>query len=263
MNLTIARQSIRANWRGPTYTGLGLGFFVLIFAAVYDQMKADISTFLDVVPAGFEAFIGDMSNASSPEGWLSIELFALFVPLALAILGITLGSKLIGREEDTGTLELLLSRPVSRHRIVVEKALALGLILMIPTILIWLGALFGRYIFPFDVNLVRVIEACLSAWLFGLVFGLLTLATQAASGRRGIAVAIGSGALGLSWITNIVAQLVSSLQDLQYASPLYYYNSSATLIDGLDLSYAGVLLAAAVICYVVVHIGFSKRDITS
>ena len=198
MNLAITRQSLRVSWRGAVFTGLGLALFALLFAAIYDQMQADLSSFLDIVPTGLEAVIGDTSNATSPEGWLSIELFALFVPLGLTILGITLGAKIIGQEEDSGTLELLLSRPVSRHRIVSEKALALGLTLALTAALIWFGIALGKILFPFDVNLLRVAEAVTSAWLLGLGFGMLTFATQAISGRRGIAVAIGAGFLGIA-----------------------------------------------------------------
>ena len=263
MSFSITYQSIRTNSKGAFFTGFGLLLMAFLFAALHDQLKADLSSLLDVIPSGMEAFIGDLSVATTPEGWLSIELFALFVPLAFAILGLALGSKMIGKEEDSGTLELLLSRPISRHHIVAEKALALGIILALPAALLWLGVFIGSLLFPFDVNLMYVAQATISAWVFGLGFGMMTFAAQATSGNRGIAVALGAGFLGLTWALNIIAELVSSLGNLKYASPLHYFNNPQTLISGLDMLYVVVLIAIALLGYVLAHIGFANRDITS
>lgn len=259
--IPITFGAIRRSWKGAFFTGIGLFLIALMFAGLFEQMQDDIGTFIGAVPSGMDAFIGDLAGASTPEGWLGIELFALFFPIGLSILGIILGTKLIGQEEQSSTLELLLSRPISRHRVIAEKALALVLLLGITAGLLFTGVSVGKMLFPFDVNLMHVIQALVSGLLLGLTFGMTAFAVQAISGRRGLAAAVGAGFLGASYIIYIISQLMDSLKDWKYASLFYYYDNPGVLTSGIIVENILVLLVCVGALYLVAHSGFAHRDI--
>ena len=62
-------------------------------------------------------------------------------------------------------------------------------------------------------------------------------------------------------LLHVAQALVSSMENLQYASPLYYYNNPDTLLHGINVTYAGVLLVTVLVCYAFAHLGFAGRDI--
>lgn len=55
----------------------------------------------------------------------------MVAPMLIIILGIALGSDAIAGEEERKTMDLLLSNPISRSRIVLEKFLAMTSIILI------------------------------------------------------------------------------------------------------------------------------------
>ena len=101
---------------------LAMTTLAIMFTALYDSFAGEIENMAEIAPAEMEAMLGgNLEFASTPAGWLGIELYGIFLPVVLAIIGVSSGSTAIGSEEDSGTLELLLASPVSRTRIVVEN----------------------------------------------------------------------------------------------------------------------------------------------
>ncbi len=66
------------------------------------------------------AFAGG-TDFISPVGYLNSQLFFLMLPIILGIFAISLGSDALAGEEGRGTLDLLLSTPLSRRKAVLEK----------------------------------------------------------------------------------------------------------------------------------------------
>lgn len=260
MKLSIFFRSVKTHLRSSIAVGLGLVLMSLMFAGLYTDMVKDLSALTNSIPKGFEAVIGDMAIASSPEGWLSIELFALFLPLSLSILGIIYGANLIGREEESGSLELLLASSVSRSKIWLQKVLALAKLIAIPASLLFLGIVLGKYWFDFDVNLAHVAAACLAGWLLGMVFGAITFSTQAISGRRGLALAVGSGVMAATYLANVIAKLVKDYKNLEYISPFYYYNNPGVLVNGPKWSDMLILFCLALAFVLISILVFKRRD---
>lgn len=236
---------------------LGVG---LLFTGLYESVSSDISQFTESIPEGFNAFVGDIGVATSPAGWLSIEFYSLFLPVLISSLGVGFGAAAIGREEESGTLELLLASPISRRRIILEKAAAIATHTGLVAGAAWLGVVLGTMLFSFDVSLTQVLFGSVAAWLLGLFFGFFTLAAQAIVGKRGVGFGIGIGLLGSTYIANIVAQLVDSLDGLKYISPFYYYDIQNLLLGNPTAMYLVGLFVCAILFYVVANIAFTKRD---
>ena len=94
-------------------------FIVAIFPSVEDS----ISEVVEKYPAGLkEAFgIGRLSNV---EQYLHAEMMSLIVPLALGYLAVRAVASGLAGAAETGRLDVLLSAPVSRHRLCAAGFLA-------------------------------------------------------------------------------------------------------------------------------------------
>lgn len=261
MKLAIYARTVAAHYRSGIYVGLGLAAMSLMFATLFGDMQDQIGEFVNVVPAGMDAFIGDLASATSPEGWLGIELFALFFPFAVSILAIVYGAGLIGREEESGTLELLLATSLSRRRILTEKFLALVSLVAVPALVLWGGVMLGSLLFDFDPDIGHVLAACMAGALLGLVYGTLSFAVQTSTGRRVLGSGIGAGLLGVTYTVTILSRLLDSWKDYDVLSPFHYYDNPATLIDGAQVTNLIVLAAIVATFSIVAWIGFERRDI--
>ncbi|MCA9349742.1 ABC transporter permease subunit [Candidatus Saccharibacteria bacterium] len=237
----------------------GLFSFAMMFAALFQDFAKDIDQLVATIPSGFEAFIGNMAAASTPPGWLAVELYGLFVPMILTIIGTGFGASAIGEEEDSGTLELLLASPISRSKILSGKVFAIMAQLGIVAGAVWSGIALGSLLFEFDISLNNVFQASLSGWLLGMSFGMATLAIQSITKSRSKALGIGSGIVATTYIANVVSKLVDYLGFIKYFSPFYYFDESYILHNGMR-SLSIILVILPVILFLIAYSSFRNRD---
>lgn len=111
---------------------------------------------------------------------------------------ISRGAQALAGEEGEGTLELLVTQPISRTRIATAKLVAtwLGLAALVLVQQAALLAVSPGVGLDFGIGLVAA--ASLGLYLLAAVFGMLAYATGAVTGSRGTAVAVaGAAAAGL------------------------------------------------------------------
>ena len=258
--LAIVRAALKRNYKLVLFFGLGLGVIATLFSALFHQFSDQLAPFVKTMPSGMRAVVGDLALGTSPEGWLGIELFPLMAMVGVVIVAIVLGAGLIGREEESGTLELLLASRISRTRILTAKYVALMLLLVIPPILLFVAIALVGPLFDFHPNLAHVLAACCSLWILGMAFGSLTFAAQAVSGRRGLAIGVGSGLFLMMYALTIASKLIDSWKDYGQWSLIHYYNIPGTLIDGMDWLKFAVLAAISALLFFIAIGGFIRRD---
>jgi ABC-2 type transport system permease protein len=106
---------------------VGMALYVLIVVALYPAFKD--SNELDQFSQqseGLAALFGITGSLTTPEGWLNANIYANFLPLLVLLLTIGYGASSLAGQEADGHLELVLSLPFTRTKVVVEKIGALG-----------------------------------------------------------------------------------------------------------------------------------------
>jgi ABC-2 type transport system permease protein len=258
---SVLRASLFEHRRGVIGWSLGLAAFVVLSLAFYPSIRSNAQQFQDVIDQMPEAlrtvFLGQVSDITSPVGYLNGRLFASTFPVLVLVFVIGWGSRAIAGEEEAHTLDLLLSMPVTRRRVLLEKfaALAAGLALLCAAT--WLALV----VFGVDVGLWALAAAIVHLFAFGLVFGALSLTLGAAWGRRGLAAGVTTGAAALAFILSSIAPLAPETEWLQTLSPLYYYGSSIPLLNGIDPMHLGVSVVLTMITVVAGILGFEHRDL--
>ena len=94
----------------------------------------------------------------------------------------------------------------------------------------------------------------------GYLGGGIALFVQSLTQSRNHAIGIGAGILVVSYIANILSNLMNSLEYLRYVSPFHYYGGSDVLITGPYWVYILALSAASAALFILAIIIFSKRD---
>ena len=255
-----SRRRSLAWWVGGSF--VYLLFLGSAFPTLADN-AADFEKMLDSYPEALRAMFNMVEGVSlsTGPGFLHMELFSFVLPLLLIVFAVGFGARAVAGEEEDGTLDLILSGPVSRLRLLAHQFAAMtaltsliGLVNLAAILLA--GAAFGMGLAPG-----KLAAATFGVVLIALVFGSLALAVGAVTGKRGPAIAVASAAALTAYLVFSLAEVVTWLGTVQKVSPWYYYAASAPLLKGIEWAHAGVLAAIVVALPVAGGVVFDRRDL--
>jgi ABC-2 type transport system permease protein len=239
--------------------GLGaLAFFILLIypavATAQDEMLGGLSEELA------RAMLGGMHLIGTPEGYLNIQLFS-FHPLYISIFLIIVTSAAVAGEDSNKTLGVLLARPVSRWRVLLDKAAAITLGLVLITATITAGAVIGGLLAGVEVSysdlvLSLVYTVPYGIWLIG--FGLFC---SALFKSRMVAALVATFVVVFGYMLNSLTELVEGLREYNYASPIYYYAWAEPLVRTPNYEHMLILLGTGLLFFIGAMIAFERREV--
>lgn len=244
---------------------VGLSTYTLINVYTYPAVR-DTPGFdeaIEGLPDALLALFGVDPDLSlvSPEGYLISQMFGFFVPLLLAVAGVTLGARAVAGEEEQGTLELVLSHPVTRVRVAAGRLGATVMLLVALTATQWVLTLASAATIDMELPLLETTAAWTMSLLFGVLIGSLGLAVGAAVGRRGVALASAIAVALGGFVMQSLGEIATSLGWLRAVSPFHYVNANDPLINGFRGLDVAVLVGLAVVAVVVGVFRFDRRDL--
>jgi len=250
--------------RGLIWWSIGLILtnlmIVLVFPSI-EESSAALTEYMDNLPPAMLALFGDIQNFTTMEGYLGLELFSFFLPALTLGFGIAYGGSAIGSEEDSGTLDVLLSYPISRRSVLTQKFGAISVFALLVLVASTIGLLLGVAMVDSTVDAANLAAAVLNVGLLTLVFGTMTLALTGLGLNRGAASGIAAGLAAVTFLMNTLAPLADLPDAVRHVTPWYYYDASEVLLSGFVPLNAAVLLVAIVVLLVIGLVGFQRRDI--
>jgi ABC-2 type transport system permease protein len=239
--------------------GLGaLAFFVLLIypmvATAQDEMLGGLSQELA------QAMLGGMHLIGTPEGYLNIQLFS-FHPLYISIFLIIVTSAAIAGEDNNKTLGVLMARPVSRWRVLLDKAMAITLGLVFITATIIAGSVIGGILAGVDVSYTDLVLSLVytipyGIWLIG--FGLFC---SALFKSRMVAALVVTFVVVFGYMLNSLAELVEGLRQYNYVSPIYYYAWAEPLVRTPKYDHMLILTGTGLLFFVAAILAFERREV--
>ncbi|EYB67169.1 hypothetical protein DEIPH_ctg050orf0018 [Deinococcus phoenicis] len=226
--------------------------YVLLILAFYPSIKNDpaVTEVMQKLPAALRSLFGE--DFSTPAGYVGGRLFSL-MPVLLTLFAALSGSALIAGAEARGLLEWPLAQPLPRGALLAGRALALLVMLLGLGFVLFLSTWALGQVFQAPLPAARVLQTAALHTLGAWVFGALALAVGAATGRPGLASAVGAGlGIGLVVLHTLSGQ-VPALQDVAWLNPwhaalaeapLRHAVGGAPLLVCLLLGGVWVLLAA-------------------
>ncbi len=254
---SIVRKTLRdLRWQVVGW-GVGLAglaaMLVLLYPLIAEQFEG-----IEIENIGFGE-IGDLSN---PREFFQIEFFT-WSPVLMTVFAIIAGGALLAGEEGAGTLELLLSQPLSRRALLLGKATGVALAAVGILVLAGVGFLLTAPWIDLrgEIAVGELVAAPLSLLTFTW-FALAATMLAATLGRtRGQAAALMTAAAFVAYVLLIAADLAPSLDWLRYLTPYHYSDAQRVLTEGTVWWHQGGLLAAALVCVWIALVRFQRREI--
>lgn len=252
--------------RGLPAWAIGLVLLAAMYVAIWPSVRGQpsMAEFVEQMPEAFRAlFTMSGADMSTPVGYIQVELMSFMGPLLLLLYAINVGTAAVAGEEERRTLDLLLSTPVGRGRIVVEKLGAMVVGTMLLAAVLGVALLAEGRLADMDLPAGNIAAAMLHMALLALVFGALALAIGAIVGRPAPARAVPAVVAVLAYLVNGLGPIVSWLRPWQKVSPFYQYAGHDPLRNGVSTAGVVVALGTVAVLTVIAVLGFRRRDVGS
>ncbi len=261
-------ETLRRHWLTAVYWGIGIIVYGVIALLILPNQEAlqQYVNLLRTVPSGLMSAFGleDVALIGTPEGFLGYSYF-LYIILVIAVYAVLAGLNITANEEDSGVLDMVLSLPIPRWRIIVEKFLAYGLLLLLIIVMGFVGLVVGRMLNvhaqPLEIS--TLLSSSLNMFPSGvLVLAFTTLAAVIVR-RRGTAAALAGGFVVASYLIDILGTMTRNAvgDALGSLSFFRHYDAMQVLLTGIRWESVTLVLVASVILTAAALVMFERRDI--
>lgn len=240
---------------------------ILVLVAGSIQNSGQFAELAKLFPPFVRALMGPALTAFlSFGGIVSLGYFEPAVIFAFTGLAIALGTR-IAAEVESGFIDLLLSRPVPRHRLITRAILvgviSLALVLALMLAGTWAGL---ATLAPADAERPTpglIPKLAVNLGLLGLAWNALALAVASTSSRRGVAGGIAGVIALVTFLLDYIARIWDAAKTVAWLSPFSYFSPLEMVTGGeLPRQHAAVLIGIAVTGYLTAYAVFLRRDIS-
>jgi ABC-2 type transport system permease protein len=258
MSLPALKMTLRLRMLPTLLAALGMAVVIVMVGALFPAVGDSIGK-LDL-PRGVTTLLGG-ADYGTITGWMRSEIGAVYGPLLVAYTGISVATGSTAGEEEAGILALILAHPIERSRLVLAKAAAVAVSVVLVVLGTFLGLIVGVAVGGGGIALANIGAVALHLAFLGWAIGALALALATSTGRRGLAAGTAAAIAVLGFLVNGFAPLVNALDWLKYLSLFYYYEGHDPIANGVDASDIAVLAAATISLTALAVIGIRRRDL--
>jgi len=268
MNLGLQRKSAQEIWLGTTIFALAIGLVEGLLSYVIPTL---LSTYgeqilqMEFVQRIIAALLG-LPPSTGVTAVMNVS-FPWVHPIVLAILWITtiwVGTRIPAGEIDRGTVDVLLSLPVSRTAVLVNDsivALCAGVAVIACAAV---GHHVGNRLAESDAPTTFFVTAGIAVNAYAMYVAVLgfTYLTSACSERRGRAVAVALSVVLASFFLSLLVQLWTPAKQLEALGIMNYFRPVHVILKG-HWAFVDIFALAGfgALCWIAALIVFVRRDI--
>jgi ABC-2 type transport system permease protein len=233
--------------------------------AVYPVIRDSdaMQSFLDDFPPELMAMFGiDPDVYLTGAGYLQAQLFSFIAPIILITFAVGFGVSATAGEERSGTMDMLLSLPLTRRSIILQKATAMILLAGILSIAIAVTLIVLDPVVGLKLSIGGIAAVTIGLWLLGITFGGVAMSIGAFTGSPSTAGGLAGFLAILAWLVTSFSAIFDWLEIPSKLSPFSWYLDGLPLLNGfssgqiwLAIAGGGAIVLAAVL--------FAKRDIAT
>jgi len=261
----VFAKTIRDNLRSTIGWVLGAGVLTAWLSSMYPYIRDSdaMREFLEQMPPELMAAFGmDPATFLTGAGYLSGQMYTFVGPVIMIGFAVGLGVGVTAREEQEGTLDMLLSAPVSRSHVVLSKLAASALLAgLIPAVMAAVLLVANRPL-GLEISIQGILAINVALWLLGMVFAVVAATVGAFTGTPGAARGVAFFAAVLAWFVNVFEPLFDWLKLPSKVSPFTWYTEGNPMLNLWSTGFWWLLLTVVALTSATVWL-FSRRDIAT
>jgi ABC-2 type transport system permease protein len=260
--LPVVAWVLRTSRRSLLLWSLALAAVSAIYAGFWSAMgdTGELQSLVEGMPEGLVQALG-YDRIGTPAGYLESTVFGLLGPILLLVFGISLAARILATQEEDGTLELELTLPIARRRVLLERYLALTVQLVVLSAVVGVVVTVVAAAQDMGVSTGNLAATTLGLFLLGLAIASVGFAAGAASGRKAVALAVGAGVAVVAFMADALAGMLQDGDWLSALTPFGWYLGGEPLTEGIDPLGFLLLLGLAALALVIAVVAFERRDL--
>jgi ABC-2 type transport system permease protein len=265
MAWSVFKDTMRYTWRMTLIWGIGFAFMMALVLQLSPVLNGlQLVDLMESLPSWMMAMAGvsDPQVMSSIEGLIVLGVFGKLA-LLFAAYPVVMGLRVTAAEETEGTMDVMLSLPLPRWRVIFEKFLAYSLNILILMAITVSGLYIGQYGVPLEINIGKLVLVTASVIPVMIFLLALTTFTGAVFSRRQLVMTIITVYIVFSYAIQTVGPMISAawMDAVESVAIFTYYNVESTLVNGVNVGHVGIMLGLAVVLIAVSFFNFERRDI--
>lgn len=260
--MTLLRHELRRGRAALLIWTASVGGLLAVCIFLFPEMRGEmdqVGEMFSSMGAFTAAFGMDKLNFGAFPGYYAIECGNI-LGLGGALFAAMTGASALAGEEKEGTAEFLLTHPVSRGRVVMEKLAGVLLQVLALNAVIYLLAVgstlcIGEEVPWKELTLLHLSYLLLQIELAGICFGL------SAAVRRG-SQGLGLGSAAGAYFLSLIANISESARWLRYVTPFAYASGVDIMNEGkLELPLVVLGMAYGLLGVAFAWFWYRKKDI--
>lgn len=261
MSVPMLRRALKDLRWTTTWYAIGIAGYVLVLIALYPSIEKMYSDVLKNYPKDLLKVLGTRDVSTTLAGYLGTEMLNIIWPVIVALFLIMAGSAVVAREIESGTVELWLSVPASRVRLLAAKlaALLIGSLALVVTTVVAIAL--GAWLINHPIASGSVLPLSLTLLSLCLVIAGYSALFSAMFSSRARAAGAATGLTVVFYLAWVVSALSEAWSWLRHISIFTAFGPQQALENG-TVSIVGtiVLLALAAVCAGASLVIFQRRE---
>ncbi|MCA0457709.1 MAG: ABC transporter permease [Chloroflexi bacterium] len=262
----VFAEMLRRGWKGMLYWGIGLGLLGLITILVIPNVDAleQIQKLMESLPPALIKAMGmeDASQMATPEGFLGGAYFGRVI-LIMAVYAVIAGLNVTANDEDQGIMDMVLSLPLPRRQIVLERFAAQSLMAFVILLMGFVGVYLGSLSIALNIGFEKLVMGNLNLLPSTLVMLAFTMFAGTFFRTKGMATSMAALFVIGSYVIDVIGGAASGtvIAQLRVISFFSYLDNAHVMQNGLNMG--SVLLLSGVVALLVVASvwSFQRRDV--
>ena len=254
----------RRRLRGTAVFAIVLSLYAVFAVGIFPSIESagvDFERLMELYPEALREAFG-IEAIGTIEGFLAGELYNFVWVLLLGVYFAYRAGGMVAADMERGRLDLLLSLPVSRTRLLFEKYASLAVPILTVNVVAGVTVYAGTHVIGYPVDPLPILVVHLLSIPYLLTCAAIGLVLSVLVDRADIAQRAALGGMFVLYLIESLASSTRQLEGLQYVSPTYYYSPTEILVrNEYALADAGVLIVAIGILLLCSRFIFARRNL--
>lgn len=257
----ILRVESRKRFRGPIALTVVLLIFTVLYFAIFPGFAEDAEELAEAFPDYMFEIFG-LDALHTIEGFIAAELYSFFWSLLVAIYFAYIGAGMVAGDVRNRKLDLILSNPVSRESVILQKVASLWVPIVILNVGLGVAVYVGSVLIGEAMNPVAIAMVHLLSIPYHLVCAGIGILLSVVISHVRTARSTAFGLIILLWLVDGFSRLHEDYEWIGDFTPSRYWEEADILVhEEYALGDAAILLVTFIVLVVIATVLFTRRDI--
>lgn len=231
----------------------------LIAIVTYNAFGDTMVDLVDSMPPALASIYG--TGDGTPVGMAIGAVYSIIAPAVVLTYAIGGGTGAAVGEETKGSLDLLLSNPLSRTRVAMSKLVVVVGGIVAVAVATWFGVVVATVFLGDGIGDRNMLALSVMLIGFGVMMATFAMALGGWSSSAAIGSGIAAAVVVVSWLITSVLSVNETFQRIGEYTPWHLYDGNDPMTNGIDVVSVAIMVVLSAGFVFATTVGINRRDL--